>query len=144
MNFRKSHRESRMLDVDITPMIDVVFLLIIFFMTTAQFARMTRAEVELPVQVGEDEKRESRASLVVNIEKTGLIIVENETVSLDRLANMVAAETAANADVQLWIRADRLAPAETMNSVAERLNRIGVTNWRLATRSPGRSDGGTP
>ncbi len=44
MKFGRTPHAERTLPVDLTPMIDVVFLLIIFFMVTAQFARITRAE----------------------------------------------------------------------------------------------------
>ncbi len=49
MRFGAARHTERGVAVDLTPMIDVVFLLIIFFMTTAQFARLTRADVELPL-----------------------------------------------------------------------------------------------
>ncbi|MEC9372838.1 MAG: biopolymer transporter ExbD, partial [Planctomycetota bacterium] len=52
MSFAPDHRGERIPDIDITAMIDVVFLLIIFFMTTAQFVKMTRAEVDLPRETG--------------------------------------------------------------------------------------------
>ena len=96
---------DRSVQFNVTPLIDVVFLLIIFFMTTAQFARMTRAEVELPEQPGEEDTDESSAALIVNIQKSGPIIFENEAISLDRPSDMVAAETAANADIQRRVRA---------------------------------------
>ena len=48
MKFARARQRRRSVAVDITPMIDVVFLLIIFFMTTAQFAQLTKAEVDLP------------------------------------------------------------------------------------------------
>jgi biopolymer transport protein ExbD len=47
----RQRRDS--ITVDITPMIDVVFLLIIFFMTTAQYALLTRTELNLPKEKGE-------------------------------------------------------------------------------------------
>ena len=56
MKFVTARERSRSLHIEITPMIDVVFLLIIFFMTTAQFARMTRAELSLPVEPGDQEQ----------------------------------------------------------------------------------------
>ena len=49
--------DRRHLAVEITPMIDVVFLLIIFFMVTARFARDTRAELNLPQEKGEQRNR---------------------------------------------------------------------------------------
>jgi biopolymer transport protein ExbD len=61
--------------VDITPMIDVVFLLIIFFMTTAQYALLTRTELDLPKEKGEQREEAEEAGLVVNITSDGQLIV---------------------------------------------------------------------
>ncbi|NCO69562.1 MAG: biopolymer transporter ExbD, partial [Acidobacteria bacterium] len=47
MRFTASQR-AHLPDLDLTAMIDVIFLLIIFFMTTAQFVERARAELDLP------------------------------------------------------------------------------------------------
>ena len=51
MNFRSRDKQERLLPVDMTPMIDIVFQLLIFFLTTAQLAQFSRAEMEA-VRVG--------------------------------------------------------------------------------------------
>ena len=48
MRFDARRRKSRLLPVDMTPMIDIVFQLLIFFLTTAQLAQFSRAEMDLP------------------------------------------------------------------------------------------------
>jgi len=138
MRFDEGANRGRILDLDITPMIDVVFLLIIFFMTTAQFARMTRANLDLPVEPGEEELRRS-AGLVVNVSAGGEYIVDGQTVSLERVLGMVRAELATAGDaeaVELSIRADRRARAGAVNRLAEELTSMGVRSWRLATEVP--------
>jgi biopolymer transport protein ExbD len=133
------------MEIDITAMIDVVFLLIIFFMTTAQFVRLTRAEVELPVESGQEEQR-AEPGLVVNVTADGRYIVEQREVPFQRLVAMIDAEVArARGDVEqidLRVRADRRAPAEAINRLAERLTRVGARRWRLATETPGPGSGG--
>ena len=80
MKFGASRRRSHQLIVELTPMIDVVFLLIIFFLTTAQFAQMTRAEVDLPLEAGEQQDTPEEAGLVINIDRQGRIIVADQEV----------------------------------------------------------------
>ncbi|MEE8153357.1 MAG: biopolymer transporter ExbD, partial [Phycisphaerales bacterium] len=75
MRFVTARERKRTLDIEVTPMIDVVFLLIIFFMTTAQFARMTRAELALPLELGEQDPAPEEAGLVINVTGEGEIIV---------------------------------------------------------------------
>lgn len=140
MRFAPDHRGERLLDIDITPMIDVVFLLIIFFMTTAQFVRMTRANVELPVEEGQKEAITAEPGLIVNMKRSGEFIVDQRTVDLDTLVRMVSAESLRveqrGGSLDLWIRADRNASASMLNRLAERLAEVGVRGWRLATETP--------
>ena len=63
MRFDARRRKSRLLPVDMTPMIDIVFQLLIFFLTTAQLAQFSRAEMDLPEEAGEQvETAEGRNS----------------------------------------------------------------------------------
>ena len=76
-------------DMEMTPMIDVVFLLIIFFMTTARFARETRADLELPPEVGEQQETGEEAGLIINIDANGTIIVGAEELTIETLEELV-------------------------------------------------------
>lgn len=140
MNWRPKHRNSNLLDVDITGMIDVVFLLIIFFMTTAQFARMTRADINLPQEQGEELDSQMSAGIIVNVSEQGEIIVEQQIITIDRLVRMVAAEVASAADdpssIELTVRADKQLPARVLNDIARALADAGLRGVRLATEPP--------
>jgi len=134
---RRTGRGSHVPDVDITAMIDVVFLLIIFFMATAQFARLTRAQVDLPDEAGEPRDEQREPTLIVNLTADGAIVVERQTLTPDRLARMVQAEIArAGGDpaaVELTVRADRSLPASALNEIARTLSAAGLRGVRLAT-----------
>ncbi|MHC4381453.1 MAG: ExbD/TolR family protein [Planctomycetota bacterium] len=141
MKFAAARHRSRGIVVDITPMIDVVFLLIIFFMTTAQFAQLTRAEVDLPQERGEQQAEAEQAGIVVNITSEGQLIVSGRTVGLGELESIVRLEIAREPDrpaqqLKLLIRADRNAPAARLNRVVEVLRPLGVGAARLATEVP--------
>jgi len=136
MNFAEPGLRSRILDVDLTSMIDVVFLLIVFFMTTAQFARMTKAEVDLPDEPGEQRAGGEEGAIVINVVADGSIIVGRQSVGHDTLMRMVAAEAAragGPSEVDLVIRADQTLDAQAVNRIAEGLADLGVRSWRLAT-----------
>lgn len=137
---RRRHTE-RMLTVDITPMVDVVFLLIIFFLSTARFAADTRAELDLPRERGEQQETNQEAGLIVNIDATGAVIVGRRTMTLDELETLVRDEIdrARGRDptaVRLLLRADRRADTRRLNDVIERLQHLGVGAARLATEVP--------
>lgn len=125
---------------DLTPMIDVVFLLIIFFLTTAQFSRMTRAEVELPIQPGEGEDLQDEPGIVINIMADGAIIVDDATLSLQQLESIIRREISqqdGRADqVRTLLRADRTLAAGRVNEVVRMLQGLGVRVGRFATEVP--------
>ena len=144
MRIAPDHTGERTLDVDMTPMIDVVFLLIVFFMATAQFAKMTKADIDLPREQGEAERSAASSSVVVNVSASGELIVDGDAYSMDRVVAMVRVElNHAGGDasaVDLLIRADRSAPASIINTLADRLVGAGVRSWRLGTAPGGGGD----
>ncbi|MHC4274155.1 MAG: ExbD/TolR family protein, partial [Planctomycetota bacterium] len=89
MKFGWARQRRRSVTVDITPMIDVVFLLIIFFMTTAQYALLTKAELDLPQEKGEQREEAEEAGLVINITREGQLIVSGRNVDLRELEEIV-------------------------------------------------------
>ena len=74
MKIHAPSRKERNLLLDMTPMIDIVFLLLIFFLTTMQLARESRAEVELPVEMGEKDPAVQPAGLILNVLADGSIV----------------------------------------------------------------------
>lgn len=129
-----------MIEVEITPMIDVVFLLIIFFMTTAQFVQMTRAEVDLPIEKGEQEDVADEAGLLINVLVNGEYVVNAETLQLPDVMMVVrrsiAEKTEDPTGFKLMIRADRNADSAALNDLVEALQDEGVGLARLATEVP--------
>ena len=141
MRFVTARERKRTLDIEVTPMIDVVFLLIIFFMTTAQFARMTRAELALPLELGEQDSAPQEAGLVINITGEGEIIVSDQSFDLAGLEHLVREEITLHSDsppqqLKLLIRADKNADSARLNQVVRLLQSLDVGSARLATEVP--------
>ncbi len=141
MRFGKRAHAERMLAVEITPMIDVVFLLIIFFMAAARFARETRADMDLPQERGEQQEVAEEAGLIVNIQADGRILVGRDFHDLESLEGVVLAAVARlpgrdASRLKLMIRADRGGDSGRLNQVIARLQRIGVGAARVATEVP--------
>jgi biopolymer transport protein ExbD len=141
VRFQKSRHPERLLAVDFTSMVDVVFLLIIFFMTAAQFARATRAEVELPREPGERQKQPDEAGLVINITRSGDIIVGSDELDLVGLRELVEREIrtmhAGHAPaLKLMIRADKECDSARLNQIVDMLREHDVSAARVATEVP--------
>jgi len=141
MRFGRRSQSERIPGIEITAMIDVVFLLIIFFMTTARFARDTRADLDLPKERGEQKEKSEEAGLIVNLDADGRIMVGRREVTLEELEAIVLDEImhvrGRNPEnLKLMIRADRNAEAARLNQIVAMLQRNGVGAARLATEVP--------
>lgn len=137
MRFSSRTSRSHGLLLDMTPMIDIVFLLLIFFLTTAQLARNSRADIDLPEERGEQREQIERAGLIVNVLADGSIVEGERTISIEELEifalSQVVMQESNGQPIRPLVRADRNAPAERLNQVFETLRRAGIRSARLAT-----------
>lgn len=124
---------------DLTAMVDVVLLLIIFFAFTAQFNKTMATPVDLPRQKAEPTPENSSLQLItIDLTRGGVYRVSGRDVPLDVLTQMVAADVHRTGDAQrleVVVRADRQASAGALNALAAQLTRVGVRTWKLATEA---------
>jgi biopolymer transport protein ExbD len=118
---------------NMTPMIDVVFLLIIFFLVSSHLARQeVQLALDLPgAQTSQPTREETDARrLIVNVLPDGRAVVGGRTLDGEALRQLIEYE-ARRRDVPLEvrIRADRLAPYETAEPAMIACARAGV--WRV-------------
>lgn len=141
MRLIRHHHPERVSPIELTPMIDVIFLLIIFFMATAQFAQLTRAELDLPQEIGEQDATADESGLIINIARDGEIIVNDQTLTLDELDRRVSryisdTRSRDQREMQLILRADREADSARFNQVIRLLQDRGIPAARVATEVP--------
>ncbi len=138
MKFRAPSRKHA-LGFDLTPMIDVVFLLIIFFLFTSQFAQAVRTPVELPEQAGDDSSTNSSGDMVLDISADGTLWSDGRRLSVEQFVALVVVEAdraGGPEAIEVLVRADGASTAATVNEVAGRLAQIGVRRWKLGTALP--------
>jgi biopolymer transport protein ExbD len=138
MRFTRKKPNRGDVGVVITSLLDVNFLLIMFFLMTAQFQRETHALLNLPQERGEEELRADEASLVININAAGEVIVANAVVDLQELRTMVREQVSRSSpgSLKLMVRADRHANSQDLNRVVSLLRETGVGAVRIATEVP--------
>lgn len=140
MRFSRAGARRNVLIFDLTAMVDVVFLLIIFFMTTAQFARTTRAEVDLAKEKGEQKEQAEEAGFIVNLLRDGTIMVNQKTFTLDELEADVQRQIREQGEgatrFKLTIRADRNVDSASLNALLRMFEQVGVGGAKLATEVP--------
>jgi biopolymer transport protein ExbD len=125
--------------MDMTPMIDVAFQLIIFFMTVSQMSEVAHERLQLPKQTGAEEQKPK--TLVVNITETGEIRLSGEPFTIARLVSLVSSEIRRLDDdpqrLIVVVRGDERGRSRGVNDVITALGTLGVTRVRIAVQSEG-------
>ncbi|MDZ7616670.1 MAG: biopolymer transporter ExbD [Patescibacteria group bacterium] len=121
---------------NMTPMIDVVFLLIIFFLVSSHLARQeVEMELNLPdARTGQDaDPAETGRRIVVNVLPEGAMVVGGRSLDTEALGEMIAYENrrgrAPGEPLEVRIRSDRQVPYRTVEPIMRACARAGV--WRV-------------
>lgn len=113
--------------INLTPLLDIVFNLLIFFMVTTQFLE---DEKDLKIKLPDAENAEAGAqkveTMVVNIRKDGSFLVAERVMDRDELKKHLAAAKRRNADQKVVLRADRDVPFRHPVAVMDICKGLGV------------------
>ncbi|PQO36684.1 ExbD/TolR family protein [Blastopirellula marina] len=124
--------------MDITPMIDIVFLLLIFFITVSQVSETNREKLDLPELKGAEDQK--KTSLVLNVRQNGQIVVAGNELEVADVAFLVGKELEANGGdpglVTVVVRIDQRATCEVPNALVKQLASQGISKVRLAVQVP--------
>ncbi len=136
MNLRQSSAEDP--EVNLTPLIDVVFILLIFFMVSTTFQRESEIKIELPEASGEPvEDRKELLEIVIDANGHYFIdeeqVVNTELVTLKKAIQKFLGE---QRDLPVVIRADRATPYEAVIRAMDATAQLGLLNMSLATSQP--------
>tara|TARA_R110002167_G_scaffold184421_2_gene384836 strand:- start:73 stop:495 length:423 start_codon:yes stop_codon:yes gene_type:complete len=126
------------LQINLTPLIDVVFLLLIFFMVTTTFTRETRLAVNLPEADGEP-TQESPRSIEISVSQSGAYAIDGRPLVNAQLETLMRAleETAAgDRDVALILIADAEATHQSVVTAMDAIGQSGFSRLSIATRKP--------
>ena len=130
--------KKKELTVNITPLIDVVFLLLIFFMVSTSFTRETQIELELPKATGE--QLEVKEDVVeISIDAEGNFYVNKAPLinaQIDTLRRAIKKMSNGDNSLPLIISADAKAPYQAVVAAMDAAGQEGFRNLQMATRRP--------
>ncbi len=135
MNLRP--RRSEPPRVDITPLIDVVFLMLIFFMVSTTFDKQTQLKVDLPEASAEDSVEQTNDKIDITIDAQGQFYVnERELVKHDAETLRRTLEKIANGrdDLPVVVSGDRTAPLQSMMTVLDVAAQLNMARLSFITR----------
>lgn len=136
MQFRRQAKNQE--DINLTPLIDVVFLLLIFFMVSTTFTKETHLSLDLPEAEGEMapttvDKIEILVSADGSYAVNGQNLVNSQ---LKTLLTAIEQESQGNKELPFVITADANVPYEKVVQVMDAAGRLGYSKLSMTTKNP--------
>jgi biopolymer transport protein ExbD len=118
--------------INVTPLVDIMLVLLIVFMVTARFVQESAVSVNLPKAAAGDSA--AVADLVVSLGRDGRASLGGRELDLAGLGAVLEAEAKANPGVRVSLAADEDLPYKAVVAALDAVKRAGVTRVALAAR----------
>jgi biopolymer transport protein ExbD len=118
--------------LDITPIVDTVFNLLIFFALSLNFIVTPGITVDLPESITEEIIRE-REELIVVMDKDNNIVIDENTVSIEQLVTIFGNAAQKSKDTLVIIQADQEVAHGNVVRMMDRAKKAGLTRLAIAT-----------
>lgn len=142
MKFRKRHAQRRAPNVDLTPMIDVVFQLLLFFMLSSTFVVQTSIQIEMPEAKGATQLEDKDLSITLAYGTDGpdgkgrIFVNDDEMPSMDALTQRLSDEARRNPGVQLLVRPDARTDTGRLVEVLGIATSVGIQKYGISAQPP--------
>ena len=127
--FTEPEEESQ---IDMTPMLDIVFIMLIFFVVTASFVKESGIDVNRPE--AETAVKQDRANVFVAIDDQGVIWIDNRRVDVAQVRANIERLHAENPQGSVVIQADEQAVTKQLVAVMDAARAAGVYNISIAAQ----------
>ncbi len=132
---RRYLRQKRGIELNLAPFMDMVFILLIFFLVTSTFSKESGLDIKRPeaksaVTVG-------KTNLTIGIDKRGLIFVEGKQIDIRLLESRLVKYARENPDFSVLILCDKSAKTGMLIKVLDICKISGVKNISVAARKTG-------
>jgi biopolymer transport protein ExbD len=133
-NLREQLHEDEETEINLTPMLDVVFIMLIFFIVTAVFVKEPGAEVNRPD--AQTAVPPDASTLFIAVTSANEIWIDRRSVDIDGVRAAIERLSAENPDGGVVIQADSEASNQYVISVMDSAKAAGVSNITLAATAP--------
>ena len=127
---KKKNDES---EINITPMLDIVFIMLIFFIVTTSFVKEISIDVNRPTKSPIKEQKKSDV-ISVRILDSGQILIQERLISIDAVRANIESSLALKPQASVVVVSDRDADAGLLVKVIDQSRLAGAMNVSLATQ----------
>ena len=142
MKFRRQSINNA--DINLTPLIDVVFLLLIFFMVSTTFTRETQLSIDLPEAEGQQREAVDQ-EIEILIDEAGKYRVNGQGLVDDRMRTLQSAIykiSSGDTTLPMIITADANTAHQSVVRAMDAAGQMGFVHLTITTRQPGSEGGG--
>jgi len=128
---KSGRTQSSLAEINITPLVDVVLVLLIIFMLTAPILQ-SGIEVDVPKTRTVKEITEER--LVISIDKSQRVFLGNDPININQIAEKLRAKVRDPEHQSIFLRADQNVPFGAFATVMDSVKQAGITNVSIVTQ----------
>lgn len=130
---RHTDNEADGSDIDITPMLDIVFIMLIFFIVTTSFVKESGITVSRPSAQTAEEKKGS--NILLAIRANGEIWIDRRAVDIRALRPNIERMKAENPEGAVIIQADEYSPTGLLVKVMDQVRLAGISNISISAEA---------
>ena len=132
---KRRHRIDEEAEINITPMLDIVFIMLIFFIVTTSFVKEEGLEVSRPSNAPPKEIEQDRGPIVVKIDSASLISVKGRILEPGAVQANLEREKAEKPTSPLIVAAHPEADTEALVTILDAARAVGIESVNVATSS---------
>lgn len=133
---RRKHRGSGedSSEIDLTPMLDVVFIMLIFFIVTASFLKEKGLDVNIPPENDQPPPPDAPRNILITVTASNEIWVDNRRVDVRAVRSLIDRKFAENRDASVVISADGESDAETYIAIADAARGAKIPPYKITLK----------
>lgn len=120
---------------NLTPLIDIVFLLLVFFMLTAHFVKDQSLDIALP-EANSASNQQDQGSLEITINNNGEISIDNKTIAAGQLNEVLQQILQGRSNKQVILRGDKNSKLDLTVKVMDAARKAGAESLDIITSQP--------
>ena len=126
-------KNKRNIEINVAPLIDVVFLLLIFFMLASEFTDFKTIDMISPNQ-SEIDQPESNLPLIINLSEKGDITIDSKEVSFNKLTQTVKDKLSNKKETKIIISTPHETKVNILIKIVDTIRGLGIENIALITK----------
>lgn len=126
----RGQTQTSMSEINVTPFVDVVLVLLVIFMITAP---ILQSGIEVAVPKTRSVKEITEERLVISIDRQQRVFLGNDPININEIGNTLRSKLKDPARMQIYVRSDENVPFGAFATVMDAVKQSGVTNVSIVT-----------